>query len=82
MMIMLLSGLQTVPEDLKEAAEIDGAHRTAEIFMYHGSLYHAGCKDSDPLHPLFSNFQMFVLFFTMTRRRPGKSHDHTASVHL
>ena len=25
MMIMLLSGLQTVPEDLKEAAEIDGA---------------------------------------------------------
>lgn len=72
MMIMLLSGLQTVPDNLKEAADIDGANS----FQKFGSIT-LPCLmpvlKTVTLTSIITNFQMFVLFFTMTGGGPVRA---------
>lgn len=72
MMIMLLSGLQTVPQTLREAADIDGAN-AAQRF---GSVV-LPCLmpvlKTVTLTSIITNFQMFVLFFTMTGGGPVRA---------
>lgn len=69
MMVMLLSGLKTVPDNLLEAAEVDGAagwqkfiHITIPCIM--------PVIKTVTLTSIISNFQMFVLFFNMTGGGP------------
>lgn len=72
MMIMLLSGLQTVPENLQEAAAIDGA----DAFQRFGAIV-LPCLmpvlKTVTLTSIITNFQMFVLFFTMTGGGPVRA---------
>lgn len=72
MMIMLLSGLQTVPEDLKEAAEIDGATGAQKFWCITVPCIMPVVK-TVTLTSIVSNFQMFVLFFTMTGGGPVRA---------
>lgn len=72
MMIMLLSGLQTVPEDLKEAAEIDGASGLQKFWCIIVPCIMPVVK-TVTLTSIVSNFQMFVLFFTMTGGGPVRA---------
>lgn len=72
MMIMLLSGLQTVPEDLKEAAEIDGATGIQKFLNITFPCIMPVIK-TVTLTSIVSNFQMFVLFFTMTGGGPVRA---------
>lgn len=72
MMIMLLSGLQTVPEDLKEAAEIDGANGLQKFLCITIPCIMPVIK-TVTLTSIVSNFQMFVLFFTMTGGGPVRA---------
>lgn len=72
MMIMLLSGLQTVPEDLKEAAEIDGATGFQKFWCIIVPCIMPVVK-TVTLTSIVSNFQMFVLFFTMTGGGPVRA---------
>ncbi|HIZ81608.1 MAG TPA: sugar ABC transporter permease [Candidatus Mediterraneibacter pullistercoris] len=72
MMIMLLSGLQTVPEDLKEAAEIDGANGFQKFLCITIPCIMPVIK-TVTLTSIVSNFQMFVLFFTMTGGGPVRA---------
>ena len=72
MMIMLLSGLQTVPEDLKEAAEIDGANGVQKFLCITIPCIMPVIK-TVTLTSIVSNFQMFVLFFTMTGGGPVRA---------
>lgn len=72
MMIMLLSGLQTVPEDLKEAAEIDGATGIQKFWCIVVPCIMPVVK-TVTLTSIVSNFQMFVLFFTMTGGGPVRA---------
>lgn len=72
MMIMLLSGLQTVPLDLKEAAEIDGATGFQKFRCITMPCIMPVVK-TVTLTSIVSNFQMFVLFFTMTGGGPVRA---------
>ena len=72
MMIMLLSGLQTVPEDLKEAAEIDGATGLQKFLCITVPCIMPVVR-TVTLTSIVSNFQMFVLFFTMTGGGPVRA---------
>ncbi len=72
MMIMLLSGLQTVPEDLKEAAVIDGASTWQKFKVITIPCIMPVIK-TVTLTSIISNFQMFVLFFTMTGGGPVRA---------
>ena len=69
MMIMLLSGLQTVPENLLEAAEIDGASGWQKFHAVTVPCILPVIK-TVTLTSIVSNFQMFVLFFNMTGGGP------------
>lgn len=72
MMIMLLSGLQTVPENLKEAAEMDGATGFQKFIAITIPCVMPVIK-TVTLTSIVSNFQMFVLFFTMTGGGPVRA---------
>ena len=69
MMIMLLSGLQTVPENLIEAAAIDGATGIQRFWTITIPCVMPVIK-TVTLTSIVSNFQMFVLFFNMTGGGP------------
>ena len=70
MMIMLLSGLQTVPQNLLEAAEIDGASGIQKFATITIPCVMPVIK-TVTLTSIVSNFQMFVLFFNMTGGGPA-----------
>ena len=72
MMIMLLSGLQTVPEDLKEAAEIDGATGLQKFLCITVPCIMPVVK-TVTLTSIVSNYQMFVLFYTMPGGGPVRA---------
>lgn len=72
MMVMLLSGLQTVPESLMEAAEIDGASGWQKFLNIMIPCIMPVIK-TVTLTSIISNFQMFVLFFTMTGGGPVRA---------
>lgn len=69
MMIMLLSGLQTIPENLLEAASIDGATGYQRFKTITIPCVMPVIK-TVTLTSIVSNFQMFVLFFNMTGGGP------------
>ena len=66
------SGLQSVPEDLKEAAEIDGATGVQKFWCITVPCIMPVVK-TVTLTSIVSNFQMFVLFFTMTGGGPVRA---------
>lgn len=72
MMIMLLSGLQTIPESLREAADIDGAGSLQKFFSIVLPCLMPVLK-TVTLTSIVTNFQMFVLFFTMTGGGPVRA---------
>ncbi len=72
MMVMLLSGLQTVPENLREAAQIDGANKFQQFAAVTVPCIMPVIK-TVTLTSIISNFQMFVLFFTMTGGGPVRA---------
>lgn len=51
-MILLLAGLQTIPSELYEAAEVDGGQRVAAVLEDHGTMHasHAVLRDGDADH--------------------------------
>ena len=72
MMIMLLSGLQTVPDSLREAANIDGAS-ALQAFRAIVIPCLMPVLKTVTLTSIITNFQMFVLFFTMTGGGPVRA---------
>lgn len=72
MMVMLLAGLQTVPEDLKDAAQIDGANAVQTF----GNVTFPCIKSivkTVTLTAIIGNFQMFTLFYNMTAGGPVRA---------
>ena len=79
MMIMLLSGLQTVPEDLKEADR--RSHRSTEVLVHHSAVHHAGCENGDAdLHRVEFPDVRSVLHHD--RRRSGPRDHYAAPVYV
>lgn len=72
MMVMLLSALQTVPQDLREAASIDGASAWKQFSAITVPFIIPVIK-TVTLTSIITNFQMFVLFFTMTGGGPVRA---------
>lgn len=72
MMIMLLSGLQTVPDSLREAANIDGAS-ALQAFRAIVIPCLMPVLKTVTLTSIITNFHMFVLFFTMTGGGPVRA---------
>lgn len=72
MMVMLLSGLKTVPEDLLEAAQVDGASGWQKFLLITIPCIMSVIK-TVTLTSIISNFQMFVLFFNMTGGGPVRA---------
>lgn len=70
MTLLLLAGLQNVPEDIIEAATIDGAGRVQRFFYivvpYIGSVIKVAISMS-----IIENFKQFPLFWTMTGGGPN-----------
>ena len=73
--LLLLSGLQNVPDDMLEAATIDGASRTKKFFAivipYMKSVISIVVSMA-----IIENFKQFPLIWTMTGRRPQREHHH------
>lgn len=72
MMIMLLSGLQTVPASLREAADIDGANALQKFRAITLPCLMPVLK-TVTLTSIITNFQMFVLFYAMTGGGPVRA---------
>lgn len=72
MMVMLLAGLQSVPEELHEAAEVDGAGTIARFFAV--TVPHLrGIIGIVLLLEVIWNFQHFDLIYVMTGGGPAGS---------
>lgn len=72
MTIMILSGMQTIPEDLREAAYIDGGNRyQIETRVVLPFLSHI--IKSTTLIAIVDNFKMFPLIWIMTQGGPFKA---------
>lgn len=72
MMVMLISALQTVPRELSEAADIDGANEFQKLFKITMPCIMSVVKVLIIL-AVINNFQMFGLFFTMTGGGPSNT---------
>lgn len=72
MMVMLLAGLQTVPQDLVEAAIIDGANKTQTFTNITIPCIMSVIK-TVTLTAIIGNFQMFTLFYNMTAGGPVRA---------
>lgn len=69
MMIMLLAGLQSVPSDLVEAAEIDGANRLS-VFKNVILPCMRPVLDTSIVVAVINNSQMFAIIYNMTAGGP------------
>ncbi len=69
MTIMLLSGMQSIPLDLVEAARIDGC-REWQVIRYITLPFLSGTIKSTVLVSIIDNFKMFPLFWIMTQGGP------------
>jgi multiple sugar transport system permease protein len=69
MIVMLTAGLQTVPNDLLEAAVIDGANAAQKFWRVTLPCIMSVVK-TVTLTSIIVNFQMFVLFFVITGGGP------------
>ena len=72
MMVMLLAGLQTVPNDLIEAARIDGAGKW-QVFRNITIPSLMSVIKTVTLTSIIGNFQMFTLFYNMTAGGPVRA---------
>ncbi len=72
MMVMLLAGLQTVSQDLVEAAVIDGASRP-QVFRHITVPSIMSVIKTVTLTAIIGNFQMFTLFYNMTAGGPVRA---------
>ena len=72
MMVMLLAGLQTVPQDLIEAAVIDGAGK-GQVFANITLPSIMSVIKTVTLTAIIGNFQMFTLFYNMTAGGPVRA---------
>lgn len=72
MMVMLLAGLQTVPQDLVEAATIDGASKR-QVFSNITVPSIMSVIKTVTLTAIIGNFQMFTLFYNMTAGGPVRA---------
>jgi ABC-type sugar transport system permease subunit len=71
-MVILLAGLQAIPESLLEAAEVDGASATRRFFgvtlpLLTPQLFYV------LITQIISSFQVFALIFVMTKGGPGNA---------
>ena len=69
MTIMLLSGMQGIPEDMYEAAVIDGANKK-QMFFHITLPFLANVIKTVTLVAVIENFKMFPLFWIMTGGGP------------
>lgn len=69
MVVMLLAGLQTIPEDMYEAARIDGANSVQTFFKITLPFLKSVLK-STVLISIIDNFKQFPLFWIMTGGGP------------
>lgn len=69
MTIMLLSGMQSIPHELAEAARIDGC-REWQVIRYITLPFLSGTIKSTVLVSIIDNFKMFPLFWIMTQGGP------------
>lgn len=69
MTTMLLSGMQTIPHELKEAVQIDGGNKL-HVAWHIVLPYLAGTIKSATLVAIIDNFKMFPLFWIMTQGGP------------
>jgi hypothetical protein len=51
MALLILAGLQMMPKDIYEAAEIDGVHPVKQFFKHHPAAGPAGADGGDHLPP-------------------------------
>lgn len=73
-MIMLMAGLQTVPEQLLRAAKVDGANAWQRF--WHVTFPHlAGVSTVTALLLMVQNFNSFIIPFVMTGGGPAGSSD-------
>jgi multiple sugar transport system permease protein len=73
-MIMLMAGLQTVPDQLLRAAQVDGANRWQSF--WHVTFPHlAGVSTVTALLLLVANFNSFIIPWIMTGGGPAGSSD-------
>ena len=71
-MVIYLAGLQGVPDELYEAAEIDGAGALAQVLARHAADDDAG----DLLQPvigIIASFQVFTHAYVMTGGGPANA---------
>jgi multiple sugar transport system permease protein len=71
-MVMLLAGLQTVPQDQKEAALIDGANRL-QAFFYVTLPYLRNIIGTVVTLGLIWSFHQYTIIFTMTQGGPARA---------
>lgn len=71
-MLMFLAGLQSVPKDLYEAAETDGA-KPWQTFFYITLPYLAGITMTTTLLTFFRSFKEFSMIHVMTGGGPGNA---------
>ncbi len=71
-MVMLLAGLQTVPQDQKEAALIDGANRL-QAFFYVTLPYLRNIIGTVITLGLIWSFHQYTIIFTMTQGGPARA---------
>jgi multiple sugar transport system permease protein len=69
MMVMFLAGLQSVPADLIEAAEIDGASKP-QVFRHITLPCMRAVLDTTIIVAIINNFQMFTIIYNMTAGGP------------
>ncbi len=69
MMIMLLAGLQSVPQELVEAAQIDGARKTG-VFRHVIIPSIRPVLDTSIVVAVINNSQMFTIIYNMTAGGP------------
>ena len=70
-MVMLMAGLQTVPEQLLRAARVDGANAWQRF--WHVTFPHLkGVSMVTVLLLMVANFNSFIIPWIMTERRPGR----------
>jgi multiple sugar transport system permease protein len=71
--LILLAGLQTIPEELYEAARIDGAGDLAAVPAHHPARVEAQPWRWRSIFRTMDAFRVFDLVFVMTQGGPGNA---------
>ena len=85
MMVVLLGGLQSIPGDLYEAAQVDGASADAAVLEHHPAAAQVGQHDGHParLHLDVQHLRRHLLHHRRRTRRQDRHprHLHVQRVH-